>query len=317
MCLPVYSNISSTINVSMNLWTPAWLEDVNSIFFGQKLIHILRNSSPITVRGGPPLTEEEEKEEGEKETEAEVHWGKAMKKKPNTVSCQSVHDFFITDSPEPVDVCNQQHAWLVTSVVSNRGVATPAPFVLSHLWVETKQLLYDFTASSCIFTPDRRSGHAGVRAVHCPAAGVQVGVSLVGKRVIHVHVCVSANLRRASPWRLGRRDRKSNSWAFVVCLCVLKLWLQWFFHLPELWGGMCWLVAVNVSQVSQSAGWGFTQCHPEEGHQDEGQGQDRQDQGSRSQRLSRCYETETCQTDRILLLLPSVLHLRVAITFLS
>lgn len=99
-------------------------------FFGQKLIDILRNSSPITVRGGPPLTEEEEKEEGEKETE--VHCGKAMKKKPSTVSCQSVHDFFITDSPEPVDVCNQKHAWLVTSVVSNRGVVTTAPFVLSH-----------------------------------------------------------------------------------------------------------------------------------------------------------------------------------------
>lgn len=202
--------------------------------------------------------------------------------------------------------------WLVTGVV-----VAPAPFVLSHLWVETKQLLYDFTASSCICTPGRRSGHAGVRAVHCPAAGVQVGVSLVGKRVIHVHVCVSANLRRASPWRLGRRERKSKSWAVVVCLCVLKHWLQWFFRLPELWGGMCWLVAVNVSQVSQSAGWGFTQSHPEEGHQDENQGQDRQDQGSRSQRLSRCYETETCQTDWILLLLPSVLHLRVAITFLS
>lgn len=57
----------------MNLWTPAWLEDVNSIFFGQKLIDILRNSFLITVRGGPPLTEEEEKEEGGKETEAEVH----------------------------------------------------------------------------------------------------------------------------------------------------------------------------------------------------------------------------------------------------
>lgn len=66
----------------MNLWTPASQEDVNSIFFGQKLIDILRNSSPVTVRGGPPLTEEEEKEEGEKETEAEVHCGKAMKKNP-------------------------------------------------------------------------------------------------------------------------------------------------------------------------------------------------------------------------------------------
>lgn len=134
--------------------------------------------------------------------------------------------------------------------------------------------------SSCICTPDRCSGHAVVRTVH--AGGVQVGVGL-GTGVIHVHVRVSTDLWRSFPWDLEEGKVSQNPTLFV-CLFVLKLWLQWFLHLPELWGGMRWLV--TVSQISQRAGWGFTQSQPEESHQDEDQGQDREDQGSCSQHLS-------------------------------
>lgn len=76
---------------------------------------------------------------------------------------------------------------------------------------------------------------------------------------------------------------------------------------------MCWLAAAAVSQISQSTGRGCTQSQPQESPQDEDQGQGREDQGSCPQHLSCCRETETCQTDYNLLL-PSVWHLRFAIT---
>lgn len=97
------------------------------------------------------------------------------------------------------------------------------PFVLSHLWDKTKQLLYDSRSSSCLWSTRQRlrSGRAGVRPVH--AGGVQVGVGLVGARVIHVDVRVGTNLRRVSPpdWEEGKESQNWKRLFSFVCFEAL------------------------------------------------------------------------------------------------